>query len=100
MHEKTANVCAEKLPAFFRASPALCGSRSHPRNCTLNHKGTFDLVEIYNPITRTWRAGTRLPVGLHGLYPVVWNGSIYSGGGSSAYDRGTSTTLLVYAPAP
>lgn len=37
-----------------------------------------------------------MPVGLHGLYPVVYNNSIYVLGGGPNIDRGASDTLLIY----
>ena len=61
--------------------------------------GVFNLVEIYNPTTNTWRTGPNMPTGLHGLHPVVYNGMIYIAGGGDAIDRGTSYTFQRYIPA-
>ena len=36
-----------------------------------------------------------MPVGLHGLFPVVWNNELYIAGGGDKIDRGTSTTFQV-----
>jgi hypothetical protein len=53
-------------------------------------EGVFDLVEIYNPRQNTWRRGTPMPQGLHGLFPVVYDEVLYVLGGGPAIDRGTS----------
>lgn len=37
-------------------------------------QGTFDIVDIYNPITNTWRHGPDMSTGQHGIHPVVYDG--------------------------
>lgn len=61
-------------------------------------QGTFALVEIYNPVTKTWRDGLDMPVGLHGLRPVVWNNTMYILGSGPAIDRGTSKVAMMFGP--
>lgn len=86
--------------AFLRGEFYILGGEWYPEDHPdVLDAGTFDLVEIYNPETRTWRMGPRMPVGLHGLHPVVWQDQILVLGGNPFIDRGASTTFQVYAPA-
>lgn len=59
-------------------------------------RGVFKLVEIYNPVTNTWRRGADMPYGMHGVYPIAYNGSIYIAGGAPQIDRNPSTNFLIY----
>jgi len=36
--------------------------------------GTYNVMEMYNPITDTWRSGVDLPVGVHAFHPVAHKG--------------------------
>lgn len=55
-------------------------------------------MEIYNPVTKTWRDGDPMPQGLHGHFPVVYNDAIYVMGGGKAYGRQISDTFEVFGP--
>ena len=63
---------------------------------TLNGAGAtsghvYQRVDIYNPATGVWRAGTPMPTGRHGIFPLlvgnritVAGGGVQAGGSSSA----------------
>lgn len=61
-------------------------------------KGVFEEVELYDPKTDTWRAGPRLPLGLHGIYPIVYKNQILITGGCDRVDRYISTHSFIYKP--
>ncbi|EGD75226.1 hypothetical protein PTSG_06880 [Salpingoeca rosetta] len=60
--------------------------------------GVYNLVEIYNPTTNTWRQGPPMPTGLHGLHPVIYDNQIYIAGGGDHIGRGTSKAFQRYKP--
>jgi hypothetical protein len=78
------------------------------------------IVDIYNPVTKSWRSGPPMIQTLHGLYPVVYKDRIIipgesktgrewrwalprltfsQPGGCPNVDRGVSNYCLVYEPA-
>jgi N-acetylneuraminic acid mutarotase len=42
---------------------------------------TYSRVDIYNPVTNTWRRGPDMITGRHGIFPVYSAGHIYVAGG-------------------
>ncbi len=59
---------------------------------------TYDRTDIYNPQTNTWRDGPPMPVGEHGICPVLHDDQIYLGGGGVIAGFSQSTNFLIYAP--
>lgn len=48
-------------------------------------QGTYSRVDIYNPVTNSWRLGAPLPTARHGIFPVAKDGRLFvAGGGESA----------------
>eukprot|EP00056_Hartaetosiga_gracilis_P012830 m.206616 g.206616 ORF g.206616 m.206616 type:complete len:145 (-) comp13757_c0_seq11:842-1276(-) len=64
----------------------------------VSNKGVYDLVEIYNPILNQWRRGSRMDIGLHGMFPVVVEDRIEILGGGPMFDRGPGFHHEVFAP--
>ena len=58
--------------------------------------GVYNRVDIYNPVTNTWRLGTPMPNARHGIFPVLYNGEIYIAGGGVHSDDSNSTLLEIY----
>lgn len=57
-------------------------------------RNVYQRVDIYNPVTRTWRLGTPMPTARHGIYPVlVGNRILVAGGGVQAGFSSSSSTL-------
>ncbi|GGM12855.1 Kelch repeat-containing protein [Nakamurella endophytica] len=44
-------------------------------------RGVYQRVDVYNPATNAWRAGTPMPTARHGIYPVVVGNRITVAGG-------------------
>jgi N-acetylneuraminic acid mutarotase len=56
-------------------------------------RNVYQRVDIYNPQTGVWRAGTVMPTARHGIFPVlVGNRITIAGGGVQA---GSSSSSLV-----
>ncbi len=56
---------------------------------------TYDRVDIYNPVTNTWRLGPALPVAVHGSYPVLEGQKIFMPGGGIKAGFSQSTHLQI-----
>ncbi len=46
-------------------------------------EGVYARVDIYDPVTRRWRAGPPMPVARHGIFPLAIGGRIYVAGGGT-----------------
>ena len=62
--------------------------------------GVFDIVDIYNPMTNSWRFGEPMPVAMHGLYPVLYQDKIVLAGGSPKLGPSTTDVVQIYEPVP
>jgi N-acetylneuraminic acid mutarotase len=68
---------------------------------TLNGPGAtsqfvYNRVDIYNPITNTWRLGTPMPTARHGIFPLGIGGRIYVAGGGPQAGHSSSAVLEIY----
>lgn len=94
-----AGVLRCRLVSRFSRGPSMLFLKTYPPpHLFASRKGIFETVEIYNPITRTWREGPPMPQGLHGHFPVVYNDTIYVMGGGRTLGRWVSDTFEVFAP--
>jgi hypothetical protein len=55
-------------------------------------------VDIYNPLTNTWRLGPPMPTARHGIFPLYYAGRIYVAGGGIHSGGSQSTVLEIYTP--
>ncbi len=58
---------------------------------------TYDRVDIYDPVTNTWRVGPPMPVGVHGIFPALDQGRILVAGGGTSAGFSLSDVLQVYS---
>jgi N-acetylneuraminic acid mutarotase len=70
---------------------------------TLNGAGatpsnTYDRMDIYDPLSNTWRLGPPMPTARHGIFPVLHDNQVYLGGGGRSAGFGQSDVLEIYAP--
>lgn len=63
-----------------------------------NADGLFDRVDIYDPLTNTWRQGEPMLTARHGIYPVAHAGAIYIAGGGVVQGASNSNVFDVYYP--
>lgn len=63
-----------------------------------NAVGLYDRVDIYNPLTNTWRQGAPMITARHGIYPVAHAGAIYIPGGGVVKGASNSNVFDVYYP--
>ncbi len=70
------------------------GETSTGAGATLND--VYDRVDIYDPATNTWRAGTPMPTARHGIFPLLHAGRVYIPGGGEQAGNSRSTVLEIY----
>ncbi|MEM8712345.1 MAG: kelch repeat-containing protein, partial [Planctomycetota bacterium] len=58
----------------------------------------FDDVQVYNPVTDTWRMEKPMPTARHGIYPVLFESRIFVLGGGLNAGFGFSTVSEVLSP--
>lgn len=70
------------------------GETQNGAGATVNN--VYKRVDIYNPLTNTWRLGTPLPTARHGIFPVVYAGEIFVAGGGLQAGFANSDILEVF----
>lgn len=60
--------------------------------------GVYDRVDVYNPLTNTWRQAAPIPTDRHGIAPVAYNGKIYVAGGGVVQGKSESRVFEVFTP--
>jgi N-acetylneuraminic acid mutarotase len=55
--------------------------------------GVYDRVDVYDPLTNSWREGDPMPTARHGIWPILHAGRIYLAGGGT--EKGYSQSLLL-----
>ena len=60
--------------------------------------GVYDRVDIYDPLTNSWRLGPPMPTARHGIYPIIFGNQIYLPGGGIVASHSSSNILEIYAP--
>jgi N-acetylneuraminic acid mutarotase len=64
----------------------------------------YNRVDVYNPVSQTWRLETPMPTARHGIFPVVGDGKILVAGGGNHASISASNVFEVFStsssPAP
>jgi N-acetylneuraminic acid mutarotase len=58
--------------------------------------GVYDRVDIYNPVSNSWRKGASMPKGRHGMFPALHKDKIYIAGGGIHHGNSQITTFTAY----
>lgn len=58
----------------------------------------YNRVDIYDPVTNTWRLGAPMPTARHGIFPVLYNGQIHVAGGGTNAGFSSSAVYESYTP--
>ncbi len=57
---------------------------------------TYDRVDVYDPATNSWRLEAEMPVGRHGIFPVIYQGRVFVAGGGPNKGPSQSSFHHVY----
>jgi N-acetylneuraminic acid mutarotase len=57
----------------------------------------YNRVDVYDPVTKTWRLEAKLPTPRHGIFPVIYQGKIYVAGGGTNAGFSSSNVLEIYS---
>ena len=57
--------------------------------------GVYHRVDVYNPLTNTWRLAPPMPTARHGIFPLLYAGRIYVAGGGTRSGSSSSTLFEV-----
>jgi N-acetylneuraminic acid mutarotase len=58
----------------------------------------YNRVDVYNPLTNTWRLAPAMPTARHGIHPVLFAGRIYVAGGGVTAANSQSIVVEVFNP--
>ena len=59
--------------------------------------GVFDRVDVYDPVTNTWRLEAPMPTARHGVHPVLFESRIFVVGGAMTSGDGESDVVEVFS---
>src|SRR5438270_878894 len=57
----------------------------------------YNRVDVYNPVTQTWRQEALMPTARHGIFPVVGDGKILVAGGGTHSSISSSKVFEVFS---
>jgi hypothetical protein len=57
----------------------------------------YNRVDVYNPVSRTWRLETPMPTARHGIFPVVADGEILVAGGGNHSSISASNVFEIFS---
>ena len=61
-----------------------------------NPAGVFDRVDVYDPVSNTWRLEAAMPSARHGIYPVLFESRIFVAGGATNSGNGQSSLVEIF----
>jgi N-acetylneuraminic acid mutarotase len=82
--------------AYFRGELYVIGGETTPGDHGQVAGDVYNRVDVYNPLTNTWRLETVIPTARHGIYPLVYDGKIYVAGGGIRSGYSGSKVLEVF----
>lgn len=57
----------------------------------------YNRVDVYNPVSKTWRLDRVMPTARHGIFPVAANGKIWVAGGGVQAGHSSSTIFEIFS---
>ena len=82
--------------AYFRGEFYVIGGETTPGDHGQVAGNVYNRVDVYNPLTNSWRLETVIPTARHGIYPIAYDGKIYVAGGGTQAGYSASTVLEVF----
>ena len=76
---------------YVMGGETLTGSGATPTD-------VYDRVDIYDPMSNSWRSGSPMPTPRHGIFPVLYQNQIWVAGGGTSAGASQVDDFDVYAP--
>jgi N-acetylneuraminic acid mutarotase len=73
------------------------GGETTPAGTGQVEGNVYNRVDVYNPITNTWRLETTLPTARHGIFPLAVDGKIFVAAGGTVAGVSQSNVLEVFS---
>jgi N-acetylneuraminic acid mutarotase len=83
--------------AFYRGELYVIGGETTPAGTGQAAGNVYNRVDVFNPVTRTWRLDTVMPTARHGIFPLVSDDRIFVAGGGTANSSSASNMLEILA---
>ena len=80
--------------AFYLGEFYVIGGETTPDGTGQIAGNVYNRVDVYNPVTQTWRLEANLPTGRYGIFPVVSDGRIFVAGGGPVVTVQESSNVL------
>ena len=83
--------------AFYQGEFYVMGGENTPSGTGQVSGNVYNRVDVYNPVSRTWRLETAMPTARHGIFPVAANGKIWVAGGGVQAGHSSSSVFEIFA---
>ncbi len=82
---------------FFKGEFYVMGGETTSSGTGQVSGNVYNRVDVYNPMTNTWRLETPMVTARHGIFPVLANGRILVAGGGIQAGHSASTVFEIFA---
>ena len=83
--------------AFFRGEFYVIGGETTPDGFGAEPGDVYNRVDVFDPISMSWREEAVLPTPRHGIFPIAYNGELYLAGGGTAAGFAPSTVFEIFS---
>lgn len=80
-----------KAAYFNREFYVIGGETNQPSSATYNR------VDVYDPVAKTWRLEQQMPTARHGIFPLVFDGKIFVAAGGVQAGHSESAIVEIFA---
>jgi hypothetical protein len=84
--------------AYFNREFYVMGGETTPSATGQVSGDVYDRVDVFNPITQTWRLEAPMTTARHGIFPMVYGDRIIVAGGGKTAGFSASNKNEVFAP--
>jgi N-acetylneuraminic acid mutarotase/glucose/arabinose dehydrogenase len=81
---------------FFDGEFYIFGGETLPSGTGQVAGNVYNRVDVYNPVTKTWRLEAPLPTARHGIFPILHDGRIYIALGGTVAAHSSSSILEIF----
>ncbi|MBA3570269.1 MAG: hypothetical protein H0W28_13260, partial [Pyrinomonadaceae bacterium] len=82
---------------FFQGEFYVMGGETTSSGTGQVSGNVYNRVDVYNPVSKTWRLETAMPTARHGIFPVAANGKIWVAGGGVQAGHSSSKVFEIFS---